>query len=901
MREWLNKTWLQIKALFKPRKLERDLEDELAFHLAAREQKNREAGLGESEARYAARRQFGNVTRTKEKSREMWTFTWLETLWQDLRYAARTLRKSPSFSAVAILTLALGIGVNAGVFQIFNALALHPVEIGRSQRLLSVYQTFQILHPPMHRNVHDSDSRFSYLEYKTYRDQNQVFSGLAALDPFVEVTLAGEQPHKLLGTLVSCNYFNVLGIRPATGRSFVDSDCATAGAGAVVVLSDDVWRSIFAGDPAIVGRNISLNHVTFTVVGVAPAGFAGTEIARSAFWTPLTMQLAIHKLGGPRPDALGDDDLSWLKLVGRVRDNLTDEQVLADLNVVAAAIDHHHPGVASHPMVLTPTFFDAPDEHQTILGVGAVILCAVGLVLLIACANVANLLLARSISRRREIAVRLATGASRGRLVRQLLTESFLLALLGGVAGSLMAFWSFKTLVAFLLSHMPEGFPSLNLRLSPDVRVFGYLAAMTLLTAFAFGWVPALQATRVDVSTQLKDEGSDWQGHPKRGNRLRRSLVGIQVAVSMVLLIVAGLLLRALYRAQTIDPGFAMQNLQALSFDLGAQGYSPERAAAFDRELIARLSTTLGVQAVAQATSLPLDNMHNETDAGLPGQQSDKAVEFNYVSPNFFSTLSIPIVRGRTFLPEETQSQARTIIVTETVAHLFWPGEDPLGKRLTLSFPDQPVCEVVGVAKDAQVSHLGEDHPHYVYLPAGPAEQAHLRLVVRPAAGFTLSARTVRTIVASLDPDLTGDVQPMTEFLELWRTPARFAGGLSAALGILALLLAAAGVYGTVCFAVSRRIREIGIRMTLGANGRDVMRLILRQALRPVLIGTVIGVVCCSGICWGLSTILYGLSSYDPLAFVVVPLVQVAVALLASYLPARRATRVDPMVALRYE
>jgi len=900
---WIKQIWVRLKTLRKRKNLDRDLEEELAFHLTKSAEKNRDLGMNAEESNYAARRRFGSLANTKERSREMWTFPSLESFWQDIRYTAYSLRKSPAFSIVTILTLAVGIGVNAGIFQIFDAVALRTVELGGTQRLLAVYQYFQVQQPPMHRNVHNSENLFSYLEYKEYRDKNQVFSGLLAFDPFVEATLAGDQPRKLLGTLASCNYFEVLGIRPALGRSFVDSDCAATGAGAVAVLSDDTWRGAFTADPSIVGKSISLNGLPLTVVGIAPPGFRGTEFVSSAFWAPLTMQPGLHPANFERnKDMLADNDLSWLRLMGRAPDDLSNDQVLAGLQIVSARLDQHHPGTTCKLTVSAPTFFDTPEHHRSVIGIGTVILSAVGLVLLIACANVANLMLARATTRRREIAVRLAMGASRIRLIRQLVTESLLLALVGAALGSLLAFWSFRTLLTYVLSRIPSGLlPALNWNLNLDIRVLAYVLAITVITAFASGLAPALQATRVDIGPQLKNEMWDWRGHAVRGNGLRRLLVGLQVSVAMVLLLVAGLLLRGLYRAQTIDPGFAMQNVQAISFDLSAQNYNLERAAALQRELIERIQAIPGVESVAQAASLPLGNHHSGTTASVAGGANGFSVEFNHVSANFFSAVSIPIVRGRAFNEEETRTDARSMIVTEAAARLFWPEKDPIGKTLYLSMPGEPVYTVVGVAKDAQVAHLGEDHPIYLYLPAGPAEQGELGLLVRPVSGLTVSQKTLRAVVASLDPELAGDVHPLADYLEFWRIPARLAAGLSAAMGILAFLLAAAGVYGTVSFAVSRRVHEIGIRMALGADGRQVMALILRQAMRPVLIGAVIGVGCFAAVSRGLSSILFGLSSYDPIAFLLVPSFLVSAALLASYLPARRAMRVDPMVALRYE
>ncbi len=890
-----------ISSVFRREEMEAEMEEELRAHMRDRADDLLRSGLARAEAERRARLEFGGYQKFKEECREAAGTHFVETVMQDIRYALRVFRKSPAFTAVAVLTLALAIGVNTGIFQIFNAVALRPVELGTRGRMLSVYQDFQVLHPPLQRNVHDSVNLFSYMEYTAYRDQNHAFSGLLAYVPFVEVTLAGEEPKQLLGSLASCNYFEVLGIRPRLGRAFLPSDCAAEGSRGVVILSDETWKGAFAADRSILGKTISLNHVFFTVIGVAPPGFAGMELARSAFWAPVTMQPAIHASGGQRPDMLADDDLSWLKLIGRVRGNLSDREVLADLSVISARLDRHHPGAVSRLTVSTPTFVDMPDSRRIIVGIGRVILFAVGLVLLIACANVANLSLARASARRREIAVRLATGASRRRLVRQLLTESLLLACMGGALGAALAFWSFTAILNHVLSTMPAGFPSLNLHLSPDVRVFAYLFGLTVITAVAFGLIPALQATRLDVNAQLKEEGSAAQSRSPHSARTQRFLVGLQVAVSMVLLVLAGLSLRTLYRAQTVDPGFAIQNLQALSFDLGTENYTPAHAAAFELELIDRISALPGIEAVAQATALPLGNSHFGTSAEVPGHTGERNVELNYVSPNYFTTISLPIVRGRTFRAEEVRTDARAMIVTEAAARAFWPNADPLGKNLKLNMFESPVYEIVGVAKDAQVSHLGEAHPIYLYLPAGPAEQTDLKLLVRPSTGFEVSQKLLRSVVAALDPTLTGDVHALSDYLEQWRAPARIAAELSGALGALALLLASAGVYATVCFALSQRIREIGIRIALGADSRDVMRLMLWQAMGPVLMGGLIGMVCCSGIVWGLSRVLYGLSSYDPISFIVAPSFLIATAVAASYIPARHALRVDPMVALRYE
>lgn len=893
LRAWL----LRLGGAFNKERRDRELAEELESHLQMHIEDNLRRGMTPDEARRRALVKLGGLEQTKERYRERWGLPRLETVWQDARFGLRMMRKTPGFTAVIVLTLALGIGINTGIFQIFNALALRPLELPGSQRVLTLYQTFHLNQGPMHRNVHGSENLFSYYEYMEYRNQNHVFSGLLSYAPFVEVTLGGEQSRQLLGTLASCNYFDVLGVRPVLGRTFIESDCAQTGNGAVVVLSDEMWRNAFAADPAVLGRTVSLNRVPLTIIGVTPRGFEGTEATPSTFWTPLTMQPVIYPGRVEQGDMLADDNLSWLQLMGRVRGDFSNKQVLADLRVIAARLDGRHPGFDTKIAVANSTLFVRPEEHHLMIGGGVVILCAVGLVLLIACANVASLLLARAAARRREIAIRLATGARRGRLVRQLLTESLLLALLGGVAGSLLAFWSFDRILKFTLLHLPEDLPTLNLTIAPDLRVLAYILVLTLLAAIAFGLAPAFEASRMDLSTQLKDEGADLQGNQPLGALLRRSLVGLQIAVSMVLLLTAGLLLRGLYRAQTINPGFSLENITAVSSDLAGQGYSGERAAAFRSELINRLSALPGVEDVAQASVFPLGNSHQVTQGSIPGHEGGRRVELNAVSRNFFATMAIPIVRGRTFSNAEVQTDAKVVIVTEAAARLFWPGEDPVGQRLMIY---NPVYEVIGVAKDAQVSHLGEAHPNYLYLPAGGDKLAQLHLLVR-TAGAGASLKEMRSAVRELDPQLSADVVRLEDYLEFWRAPARVAAGFSAALGMLALLLASAGVYGTVSFAVSRRIREIGIRMALGADGQDVLHLILRQAMRPVLIGAAVGITVCAGVSWVLSNILFGLSSLDPIAFFAIPAFLLAVALLASYVPARRACRVDPMVALRYE
>jgi macrolide transport system ATP-binding/permease protein len=890
MRERLNELWLRVKSLVKRKQLDRDLEDELAFHLAMRAEKNRNSGTGSEEARYAARRQFGNTRGVKEACREAWSFVWLETTWCDLRYGARMLARNPGFTLVAVLATALGIGVNTGIFSVLNGVALRLLPIPSAEQILSIDQ---ICHGRLHRNVHGEPGLFSYSEYKNYRANNRVFSGLLAYEPFLDATLGGDRPEQLSGAAASCNYFEVLRERPALGRVFVDADCGAPGSNAVVVLSDDLWRNRFGADPLVVGKNVSLNRAKFVVIGVAAPGFAGLDPWPNEFWVPVTMQKALQ----PDRDLLPEDNTGWLALLGRIREGISIDEVRSDLGVIAGQIDQQYPGRSTTLVIHRATFLGRPQERTVVFGIGAVVLAGVGLVLLIACANVANLLLARASTRQKEIAIRLSIGGSRSRIVRQLLTESLLIAFLGGTLGSFVAFWSLEGISRFVLAHLPHGAPRLVWNVNPDLRVLGYSLALTALTGILFGLVPALHATRQGLSTAIKSDGGTFMGNAASGGALRSSLVGVQVAVCMVLLIAAGLLMRGLYLAQTIDPGFEMKGITQAVFDLPSQGYSHEKARVFQRELLVRVAALPAVDAVEQARVTPLGHQFLGTGLTLGAETEARRFEFNMVSPGFFTLLGMPIMRGRTFTEAETRSDAPVLVITESTAQRLWPGQDAIGKTLR----GAKEYQVVGVVKDAQVSHLGQSDGSFFYGPAGPAEQGSLQLLVHSNAGDTATATAVRQVMRGLDPDLIVDVMKLSDNMEAWQTPSRIVAALSGLLGAFALLLASIGVHGIASYAVSQRIREIGIRMALGADRRDVIRLLLRQTLRPVAIGALVGVAGCGAVSQVLSNVLYGIGAHDPTAFVGVPIFLLSIALLASYLPARLATKVDPMMALRYE
>ena len=885
------KIWSRVKALLRRKQLEKDLEEELAFHLAMREKKKRAEGIAAEEAKYAARRQFGNVTRVKEICREMWSFASLETFWRDLRYGARALANNPGFTVVAVLAIALGIGVNTGIFSVLNGVALRLLPIPNAEQIVSVDQIF---HGKLSRNVHGEPGLFSYSEYKNYREHNHVFTGLLAYEPFLQATLGGENPKQVTGTAASCNYFDVLAERPGLGRVFVDADCSAPGASAVVVLSDDLWKSQFGADPLIVGRTVSLNRAKFVVIGIAAPGFGGLDPWPSEFWAPVTMQKALE----PDRDFFQEDNTGWLALLGRMQGGVSIDEVRTDLGVIAGRIDQQHPGATTTLLVHRATFLGRPEERTVVFAIGGVVLAAVGLVLLIACANVANLLLARASARQKEIVIRLSIGGSRWQIVRQLLTESLLISFLGGTLGSLLAFWSMGGIAQFVLAHLPHGAPRLVWNVNPDLRVLGHSLVLTVLTGIVFGLAPALHATRQDLSTAIKGDGGGLVGKAA-GGMLRSTLVGVQVAVCMVLLIAAGLLMRGLYVAQTIDPGFEMRGITQASFDLPSQGYDEDHARGFQRELMARVAALPGVDAVEQARVTPLSDQFLGTGMTVAGETESRQFEFNVVSPGFFSMLGMPMVRGRSFTKEEMLSDAGVLVVTESTARRLWPGRDAIGE--TLRNFDKKECQVVGVVKDSQASHLGQTAGLFFYKPAGPKEQANLQLLVHSQSGEAAAASGIRESARALDADLIVDVTRLEDNLELWRTPSRIVAALSGVLGALALLLASVGVHGVVSYGVSQRTREIGIRMALGADGREVMSLLLRQALRPVMIGALVGVIACAAVSQVLSKVLYGMGSHDPIAFIGVPVFLLGIAFLASYIPARRARKVDPVVALRYE
>ncbi len=635
-----------------------------------------------------------------------------------------------------------------------------------------------------------------------------------------------------------------------------------------------------------------VNRHPFTVIGIAPEAFAGTSMAAADFWAPMTLQQELRPRGAEI--YLDNANLSWLYLLGRRKSGVSVEQVRANLALIAKRIDQSYPGRETRLDIAVATLFSEPEDRGSALSAGAVVMIAVGLVLLIACANVANLLLARASGRQREIAVRLSMGATRSRLVQQLLTESLLLALGGGVLGALLSFWSLGVFYRWTLTNFPAEAQRLVVNLSPDVRVFGFALILSLATGVVFGLLPALQATRLDLNSVLKQENRS-AGRQSRG-WLRSMLLATQVAVCLVLLVAAGLILHAVTVAQIRDPGFNTRNVVAASLELEQAGYNEARAARFYQLLTDRLREQPGVKAVALASVLPLSGGRMGNGGEVNGHEFQ--ITYNTVSPAYFDVMDLPIVRGRGFLKSENPGREPVAIVSESTARRFWPGADPIGKQIRMA--GQKVAhEVVGVAKDVYATDLSNIDGIFVYVPANPASLG-MHVLARGPDAATLTHQ-VQEIAAGIDRNVFVETIQLQENVKRWQSPMRILVALSSALGLLALLLAATGIFGVVNYTVSQRTHEIGTRMALGADANGILRMMISQSLRPVFFGAALGLAGAAAVSRILNSVLFGVSPLDPIAFFGMLLLLFVVACTASFLPADRAAQTDPAAALRHE
>ncbi len=815
-----------------------------------------------------------------------------QTLIHDLRYGMRMLVKTPAFTLVAVVSLALGIGLNTAIFSVVNVLLIRPVPVVTEQ------ERVMWLRAPI-----------SYPDYLDYAEQTKSFAGMAAATGTSEFSLSTNgEPEIIKGEYVTGNYFDVLGVGAFKGRTFDKSEGQAPTP--VVVLSEHLWRTRFDADSSFIGRQIPINGLSFTVVGVTPRNFIGTEAGLNReLWVPLLMQPVLNppdagRASDPIANRFKERDSHWLSVFARLNPGVSREQAATELSTVARHVSEAYRGKADAETLRSVQLLSMsggmdPRDQQEALPLAGIVIAVVALVLLIACANIASLLLARAAVRRRETAVRQALGASRSRLVRQWLTESVLLGVAGGALGLLLAWWANQLLISYLQTT-----PLAMLELGLDYRVLAFTLIVSIATGIIFGLAPALQASRLDIVTALKSEGS-WQQTGR--SRLRAVFVTAQLTLSVVLLIGAGLFIRSLQSANRIDPGFRVDRALTVPINLGLLRYNETAGSNFYRDLLSRVQKQPGVERASLVRFQQLGfsfAQYQVIGEGSGAESADEGVDvgFNVVGPNYFKTMETPLLRGRDFAETDRKGSPGVVVINETLAGMLWPHDEALGKRLSVGGREGPFLEVVGVARDGKYRSLGETARPYVYQPVLQSYDPKMTLVVRTTGEPQALAPAVREQIRALDPKLPiTDVKTFRDQLDLSLFPSRVAAWTLGGFGVLALLLAAIGIYGVVSYSVAQRTQEIGVRMALGARRKDVLRLVLGQGLFVIAFGLAVGLLLAFASTRLISGFLYGVGATDLLTFCGVPLLLGTVALGASYIPAWRATKVDPLAALRHE
>jgi predicted permease len=820
-----------------------------------------------------------------------------DRLSQHARYAVRAMITRPGFSLAAILTLGVGIGFNTVIFTIFYSLVYRELPVREPERLVNVYQQ---LGGEYSRSVNGMTSMISYPEFLGYsaaidaaRPKDGAIAGAAVYAP---VRLAFDRSSKgqIGGEYVSCDYFRVVGARIAMGRGLAADDCRSTGSAPVAVVAHEVWTRELGADSTVVGKLIRLNQVPVQVIGVAEPGFGGLNVEAAGVWVPVTMQPTLAH----GRDSILVKDWSWLVMAARLTPTGTVERARAELALSARQRDALYPGRRTSVYIAKGAMLNAPEMRARLAPAAALIGVLGFLVVAMVCANLMGLLLARGMARRREIGIRLAIGASRGRLIEQLLTESTLLALLGGVLGFLIVL-ALPPLVARFIP-----LTGLQLDLRANGAVLGFSAVASVVTALIFGLLPALQATSVDLVSATKGGmGLAWGN--LRPSRMRSAVVGVQVAGSALLLIVASLFIRGASRAATVSPGYAVENVVSFGMNFRQLGYTPERTRVAVEAMRDRIAALPNVASVGLAAPLPLlGRSTNPMRAdGVPDSAQYRVDDgaFATVSGNYLATMQIPLLAGRSFTDADTRAAGkgeRPVVVSRSLAERLWPGQNAIGRRMLMA-SDRHV--VVGVAADARNVDLGRDTP-FAYVPGLAGEDDDLRLiVVRVKGAIAQVEQLVPAMAREMDASIVVDAQRMSERLDKELTPARISSAVAAAMGSLALLLAMVGIYGVVSFAVAQRAREVAVRLALGSSRRDVVRLMMRQGATPVAAGLAVGIVVSIGVAAGIQSLLLGLSPVDPVAYVGISAVLMTAALSAMYIPARRAASVDPALPLRAE
>jgi predicted permease len=878
---WLNIVNARLRGLFRREAVLGDIEEEMRSHVEMETETNIERGMKPEEARRAAMRSFGNIGWVRDRAYEVRGGGMFETLWQDLRYGVRMLLKNPGFTTVAVLSLALGIGANTAIFSLVEAVLLRPLPFREPDRLVMIWEASSV-----NRSRRSDPAPANYSDWRT---QNRVFDDVAAFSSLsLNLTGAGE-PEKINGQAVTANSFSLLGSKPALGRTFLEEDDRPE-ARKVVLLSYGLWQRRFGGDRNLIGKDILLNDQKFSVVGVMPADFQllGAEIG---LWVPAAFSQR----------DLSDRGSHYLTVIARLKAGLTLEQAQADLETIMERIAREFPRDAANLSA-----FVLPLHEHLAGGMRLaliVLLAAVGCVLLIACANTANLLLARAASRQKEIAVRAALGAGRPRIVRQLLTESVLLASLSSAIGLVFAFWSF----AFLKRLIPESM-AISTKLGISAPVFGYALLLTLLTGVSFGIAPALQAAKLDLNEALK-QSAGRSGLGTRHRRMRGALVVAEVSLALVLLVGAGLLIQTFVRLRNLDLGFRSENVLTVTTSLSRNKYGElAKRDAFYRQVLERVRALPGVVSAAYTTAVPIAMKGGGNGFSMEGraQKSGQFANQRQISPDYFRTLGIPLHKGRYLDEHDGPESPPVAIINETMARNFWPDEEALGKRFKLGPTDsaRPWVTIVGIVGDAKhwLDAPVRAEMYFPYQQAMDFWATPASLAIR-TAGDPLSLGTVvRQAIWAVDADQPiSNIKTMDDIIATEVSQRRLRMSLLATFAAVALLLASLGIYGVLSYAVTQRTPEIGMRMALGARPGDVLRMVLTDGMRLSLVGLGIGLAASLASTRVMSNLLFGVSATDPLTFVAVSLLLMSVSLIACYVPARRATRIDPLIALRHE
>jgi macrolide transport system ATP-binding/permease protein len=813
----------------------------------------------------------------------------VSTLISDFRYSIRSLLKSPGLTVAAVLSLGLGIGANTTIFTWVQAVLFRPIPVAANPSTIRIAAM----------ENRDGQSRsWSYPNYQDFRDRATLIDVVAQDDQTFSIAV-DDTAERTWGALVSGNYFQVMGLRAAAGRLFTPQDDVTPGGHPVVVISHAYWQRRFSGDPAIVGKSATINNAPMTIVGVAPEGFIGSFLGvSSSAWVPMAMQREM--MGGDRMAQRGN---GWMQSLVRLKPGVSQEQAQAEATSIMAQLVQEYPQFNEGRRLRIVQTWEAPFGAATVLApILAVLSILVALVLVIACANVANLLLSKAVSRRREVAVRLSLGASRTRLVRQLLTESLLLAFVAGTAGVVMAYWTMDVIMAFA---PPVDMP-LDLGLRMDTTTLMFAVGVSLVTGVIFGLAPALQASSPRTINALKEEGRSGSGSRTTG-RLRNALVVAQLAVCLVLLVGATLFLRSFIAAQALSPGFDAERLVTASMDMFPSGYTGERNREFQRRAIEAIEALPGIESAAFGSRIPLGFGGNSStsvgiDGYVPRENEEIVINYSTIGSGYFETMGVPIRAGREYNDTDTLESPRTVVINEAMARRYWPDGKAVGGRVRFG-PN--AAEVIGIVADTKYNSINERPLAQLFLPMSRNEVSTLRLFARATGTPAPMVAEIRNAIRTLDPTLPlYDARTVSEHMQVAVFAQRMAANLLGAMGVLALLLAAIGLYGVMAYAVSQRTQEMGIRLALGASPSSLLNMILGQGMKLTGIGLVIGLALALGAFGSIGavrTLLPGISPLDPITFITVPLTLTLIAFLATWIPGRRAGKVDPLVALRVD